>query len=213
MPVADDRFPGGSRRREAGAGRSPRSVLLSLALLLTALSAAPAWGRARIRDVTVDIAEGEIVASARLTGGFNRTIVRDIQNGIPKDFYYYVLLKRRDPNWFDEEILAKTVRYSVKYDTLKKQYRIVKTIDDQVVKQQVPDFEKMREIVSQVNRVRLAPVTLLKRRRHYYVSVKSQMQAPKRPFYLDYFLFFIPFLEIDTPWADSPQITLPPRRG
>lgn len=164
------------------------------------------WGKERIRNLSVEIINQEIVVSAKLTGGFNREVIKDIQNGIPKDFYYYILLKRKDPNWFDEEILSKTILYRVKYDTLKKNYLVTEAIEEKVADKNVTDFEEMKEIISSVDRVRLAPVKVLRKRHHYYVSVKSQMQAAKRPFYLDYFLFFIPFLEIDTPWADSMQI-------
>ena len=166
------------------------------------------WGKERIRNVSVEILGQAILVSAKLTGGFNREVIKDIQNGIPKDFYYYILLKRKDPNWFDEEILAKTILYRVKYDTLKKDYAVTETIEEKVIHKNVPNFEQMKEIVSSINHVRLAPFEILKKQHHYYVSVKSQMQAAKRPFYLDYFLFFIPFLEIDTPWANSAQITL-----
>jgi hypothetical protein len=58
-------------------------------------------------------------------------------------------------------------------------------------------------LISKLNNVKIAPLSLLKPRRTYYVSVKAQMKASKLPLYLDYFLFFIPFLELDTPWADS----------
>jgi len=58
-------------------------------------------------------------------------------------------------------------------------------------------------LISKLNNVRITPLSLLKPRGTYYVSVKAQMKAAKLPLYLDYFLFFIPFLELDTPWADS----------
>jgi hypothetical protein len=49
----------------------------------------------------------------------------------------------------------------------------------------------------------------LKRGKNYLVSVKAEMKAPQLPLYLDYFLFFIPFLEIDTEWRDSATFRAP----
>lgn len=167
-----------------------------------------AAGSERIRNVVTEVKNQEIVVTAELVDGFNREIIRDIHDGIPKDFYYYLLLKRKQKNWFDEEILAKTIRYTVKYDTLKKKYAVVQREGERTMENTVDDLETMKRIVSKIDQVKLAPVSVLRSRNRYYVSVKSQMKAAKLPFYVDYFLFFIPFLEIDTPWADSDSLSV-----
>lgn len=181
------------------------SLLLILLVVPEHLFAA---GPERIRNVVTEIKNQEIIVTAELAGGFNRQIINEIQDGIPKDFYYYILLKRKQKNWFDEEILAKTVRYTVKYDTLKKKYAVVQRDGERVVENTVDDLETMKRLVSRIDQVKLAPVKVLRSRNRYYVSVKSQMKAAKLPFYVDYFLFFIPFLEIDTPWADSDSLSV-----
>lgn len=188
-----------------------RKSLISLLLLLS-LFVLPAnlfaAGSERIKNVVTEIKNQEIVVTAELVDGFSREILNDIHDGIPKDFYYYLLLKRKQKNWFDEEILAKTVRYTVKYDTLKKKYSIVQRDGERVVESTVDDVETMKRLVSKIDHVKLAPTRFLKSRNRYYVSVKSQMKAAKLPFYVDYFLFFIPFLELDTPWADSDTLSV-----
>lgn len=167
-----------------------------------------AAGSERIKNVVTEVKNQEIVVTAELVDGFNREIIRDIHDGIPKDFYYYLLLKRKQKSWFDEEILAKTIRYTVKYDTLKKKYAVVQREGERTVENTVDDLDTMKRIVSKIDQVKLAPVSVLRSRNRYYVSVKSQMKAAKLPFYVDYFLFFIPFLEIDTPWADSDSLSV-----
>ncbi|MCG3112157.1 MAG: DUF4390 domain-containing protein [Candidatus Manganitrophus sp. SB1] len=181
------------------------SFFLTLLVVPEGLFAA---GSERIRNVVTEVKNQEIVVTAELVDGFNREIIRDIHDGIPKDFYYYLLLKRKQKSWFDEEILAKTIRYTVKYDTLKKKYAVVQREGERTVENTVDDLETMKRIVSKIDQVKLAPVSVLRSRNRYYVSVKSQMKAAKLPFYVDYFLFFIPFLEIDTPWADSDSLSV-----
>lgn len=183
-------------------------LFAALAVLFTAAPPAHARGE-RIQNVTVEIENNEIYVSAKLTGGFRKEIVDDIHNGIPKNFYYYLVLKRKEKNWFDEEMLSKTIRYTVKYDTLKKVYTVTETTNGTSIEKQAEDFPSMKALVTQVKGTHLASILPLNRGKRYFVSVQAQMQAAKRPFYLDYFLFFIPFLEIDTPWADSPQIVFP----
>jgi hypothetical protein len=180
-------------------------LLLSLFVVPADLFAA---GSERMKNVVTEIKNQEIVVTAELVDGFSRETLNDIHDGIPKDFYYYLLLKRKQKNWFDEEILAKTIRYTVKYDTLKKKYSIVQRDGERVVESTVDDVETMKRLVSKIDHVKLAPTRFLKSRNRYYVSVKSQMKAAKLPFYVDYFLFFIPFLELDTPWADSDTLSV-----
>ena len=185
-------------------------VLVFLAALLVQhipLSTVAAAGKERIKNVKAEVIDEQIVVSAELVSGFNGEIIKDIQNGIPKDFYYYLLLKRKEKNWFDEEVLSKTVRITVKYDTLKKQYRVTHFEGEKAAESLFDDFEGMKQKVSRVDHVKIAPAQILKSRYRYYVSVKSQMKAAKLPLYVDYFLFFIPFLELDTPWSDSDTIS------
>lgn len=171
---------------------------------------AEGFAKERIRDVQVRVSKLEIFVSANLIGGFSEDVVNDIQNGISKEFFYYILLKKKEKNWFDEEVYAKTIRFSVKYDTLKKEYLVVQSGGEKVVEKRVTNFKEMKALVSRIDQIKLAMTTSLKKGKRYYVSVKSQMKAAELPFYLEYFLFFIPFLEIDTPWANSSLIALEP---
>jgi len=181
------------------------SFFFSLILILKPVEAS---AKERIRNVQVRVSKQEILVSANLIGGFSEEVVNDIQNGIRKEFYYYILLKRKEKNWFDEEIHSKTIRFAVKYDTLKKEYFVIQSGGEKIVEKRVADLKEMQEWVSRIDQIKLAMTAALKKGERYYVSVKSQMKAAELPFYLDYFLFFIPFLEIDTPWTHSSLITL-----
>jgi hypothetical protein len=189
---------------EDGDGRPMRgSRLLWILLLAFLLSKEARAAGERIVNLNVSLKGGEITLSAELVKGFSRQVVQDLQNGIPKDFYFYFLLKRKQKGWFDEEIYAKTLRYTVKYDRLKNQFLVTRR-DGVVVEEMVlENLEAAEGLISKINGVRMAPLSLLKPKGSYYISVKAQMKASKLPLYLDYFLFFIPFLELDTPWADS----------
>ncbi len=162
-----------------------------------------AGGDERIANLVVQIKNSDILVSANLIRGFSQTTEEDISNGIPKELFYYLLLTRRQPLWFDEETLSKTIKFTVKYDLLKKHYVVIKRVDDGVQQEITEDFVAMKRLISTINNVKIASTNALNDRDTYYVSVKAEMKAAKLPFYLDYFLFFIPFLEVDTPWAYS----------
>jgi len=151
----------------------------------------------------------EIVVSFQLDNGFNRSIKRDIQDGIEKDFYYYVVLNKKYKNWFYEEIAEKTIRYTVKYNTLKKGYTVRRFEGFNRLERVFDSPEEMRAFISRVEKIRLAPISLLEQGHRYHVWVKAQMKASHVPLHLDRFLFFIPFLEVDTPWAKSGSLYAP----
>jgi hypothetical protein len=158
----------------------------------------------RISALTVEIdPQGEILVSARLIQAIHGKVANDIQHGIPKDLFYYVLLMKRQEAWFDEELLDKTIRYSVQYDVLKKLYRVYIRDEKGVSDRIVENFQEMLDLISKIDNARIGDIKMLKPKETYYVRVKVQMKVSRLPFYLKYLLFFIPVLELDTPWADS----------
>jgi hypothetical protein len=166
-----------------------------------------AWaGRERIEKIAVEIIKEEIIVSFELGNGFNRATERDIQDGIEKDFYYYVVLNQKEDHWFYEEVAEKTIRYTVKYDTLRKDYTVRRREGLEIVERVFDSAEEMRAFISRGEKIHLAPISLLKQGRRYHVWVKAQMKASHIPRDLERLLFFIPFLELDTPWAKSSSL-------
>ncbi|MEK7825437.1 MAG: DUF4390 domain-containing protein [Nitrospirota bacterium] len=156
-----------------------------------------------ISDLSVTIQNKDIMVSAKLIGAFSNTIEEDIKNGIPKDLFYYILLKRRQNNWIDEELLQVTIKYTIKYDILKKQYIVTSREGTKNSQRVIENYQEMADLITRVNNIKLTETDILKSNESYYVSVKAEMKATAIPLHLDYFFFFIPFLELDTPWADS----------
>ena len=187
---------------KANRRRSVLGVLLGVLVLFAGPHDASA-GTERIRRLDIAHEGGRILVSAALDPGLPAQTEDDIRKGISKDLYYYVVLKQRQKIWFDEEKAAVTVKYSIKYNLLKQEYAVTARLPSGMTQSVFPDFESARRMVSQIDRIPIAAIDQLRRRKTYLISVKAEMKAPQLPLYLDYFLFFIPFLEIDTPWADS----------
>ncbi len=182
------------------------TLLLSLGVLVVCLSRVP-FAHAeeeRIARLTASVLNNnEVAVTAELIRWYNQNIKDDLNNGIPKDLYYYILLKRRQPGWFDEEIVSKTIKHTIKYDVLKKEYSITTRMDDQTSQKTVESFEEMADLISRIDHAKITSLKRMRARYTYYISVKAEMRATNVPFYLEYILFFIPALELDTPWADS----------
>jgi len=182
------------------------ALLVSLGIWVVCLGHAPLAhaGDERIAGLTASVvSNGEWSVTGELIRWTNSHIKEDLSNGIPKDLYYYILLKKRQPGWFDEEVVSATIKHTIKYDVLKKQYSITTRMDGQMSQKTVESFEEMSDLISRIDHVKMASTKRMKARHTYYVSVKAEMRATNVPFYLEYILFFIPALELDTPWADS----------
>lgn len=163
---------------------------------------------AGITDISITQNNNELQVSALYKGGFTPEIRNEIINGISREFFYYIVLHRVIPNWLDEEKLSKTIKYTVKYDTLKNQFSVIRSVGTLRDEQVFDSYNEMVEWVSKIDRVNLAPVKTLSRSHKYYVSIKAEIKAGELPFLLRYLLFFIPYSEFNTEWVHSRQFML-----
>jgi len=177
---------------------------LLVGILWVSLSSVVQAGEERIAELTVAVdSNDEIRVSAELIRWMNPGLSEDIENGIPKDLFYTIVLKKRIGGWFDEETTSKTIKHAIKYDVLKKQY-LITTREGNTTQQKIAETrQEMMDLISKVNNVKMFIDKKLKTRHTYYVSVKAEMKASRLPFFLEYILFFIPVPELDTPWANS----------
>ena len=173
-------------------------------ILFLLFPTALAWGgRARIEKIQVETIEEELLVSFELKDGFRGKSMGDIHDGIEKVFFYYVLLDKENRHWFDEEIVTRTLRYAVKYDTLKRVYSVVRKDGLHLEERSFDQSEAMQEFVTKIKQFPLAHRSVMEKDRQYFVRVKAQMKVSNVPLHVDRLLFFIPFLELDTHWARS----------
>jgi hypothetical protein len=189
--------------------------LLASVCLLAAFAVPARAGTERIAGLTVTVdSNRRIRVTSELIRWMSPDLEKEIESGIPKDLFYTIVLKRRIPAWFDEEIQSRTIKHAIKYDVIKKQYLVSTWDGDRQQDRVFDELDKMMELISSVNNVKMDLDKALKTRHTYYVSVKAEVKSSRLPFYLDYILFFIPVPELDTPWADSaPFYAIEPETG
>ena len=181
-------------------------IFRSIAILATCIFLWPSAGLAAaesISDILITKGNNELLVSARLRGGFTPEIKREIINGVSKEFFYYMVIKRVMPNWLDEEKVSGTVSYLIKYDILKKQFLVTRTTAELTSEQIYDSYDSMVEDVSRINRLSLTPLNALNNRSQYYVSIKAEMKAGKLPFLMRYLFFFVPYSRFSTEWYNS----------
>lgn len=164
-------------------------------------------GEERITDIKVTLGKEEISVSAKLMDGLNKDVEEAIKNGIQKDIIYSVILKKKRSTWFDEDVVSKEIEYTIKYDVLKKQYTLI-TRGNGNKEKVTQSYDEIKAAVSKIENAVVSPKKVLEPDEEYYVSIKAEIKDTKLPFFLDYFLFFIPFSDINTSWYNSPAFKL-----
>ena len=185
----------------------PRRISISIICILLGTSVVLAAPEG-ITDIAVTRDNNDLLVSALYKGGFTPEIKSEIINGVSREFFYYIVLHRVIPSWLDEEKASTTIRYSVKYDTLKKQFHVTRDIIGAKEEHVFDSYDEMVEWVSRIDKVRFIPLRTLSGKHRYYVSIKAEIKAGELPFLLRYPLFFIPYSEFSTEWAHSNEFML-----
>lgn len=156
-----------------------------------------------ISDILVAKRNNELLVSARLRGGFTREIKKEINSGVSKEFFYYMVIKRVMPGWLDEEKVSGTIRYLIKYDILTQQYLVKRTAAGLNSEHIFDSYDNMIADISRLDRISLTSLNVLNNRSEYYVSIKAEMKAGNLSFPLRYLFFFVPYSRFSTDWSNS----------
>jgi hypothetical protein len=190
-----------------------RILLRCFSVLLPswAMLVAPAWGqpqRPLLHELVLTHTDHEVLLHIDLQGGFQREILEAIATGIPIMVTYHMRLYRKRGLWFDEEVLSKTIKHIVKYDALKKQYR-VSEINGLFSSIRVTKHETtMVRWMSAIEGQPLIPFHLLQPGEEYYVKAMADLKAVKSPFPLSHMPLLASLWDTGTPWTASSPFTI-----
>jgi hypothetical protein len=149
---------------------------------------------AEIRDLQVRNSPTDLFVSFRLYGGFTPEIREQIHSGLPVTFRHYVEIVKHRAAWFDDTLVKKKISTTVTYDTLTRQYRLTRDVNEEMVETTVTDRpEEMELFMSSVERQRLCDPSELPGDRRLALRVKSRIRRR-------FVFFFIPW-NLETSWA------------
>jgi hypothetical protein len=182
------------------------SVLLPSLAVFTSL--ASGQQRPTLHELALKQTDREVLLFLSLQGGFHRELMEAIESGIPITITYYMKLYRKRGLWFDEEVLSKTIQHIVKYDALKKQYRVSESNGLFSNIRVTRDEPTMVRWMSEVEGQPLIPFHLLQPDEEYYVKAMADLKAVKSPFPLSHIPFLASLWDTGTPWTVSSPFTI-----
>jgi hypothetical protein len=150
-----------------------------------------------------------ITLDATLMDGLNDSIIEAIDSGVPVSITYEIEFRRVHALWRDPLVTSNTITHTVQYDSLQKVYRFSSTGKN--VKQKIitKDKDRYQQMMLTLKEVPVASLYKLDPSEKYYLRVKANMETDRFWFPLNYFLFFVPFNDYKTSWAQSSPLQLP----
>ncbi|SHJ25926.1 protein of unknown function [Desulfatibacillum alkenivorans DSM 16219] len=167
---------------------------------LTCAWPAPALAEeARITDFVVTNTRDDLLIYLTLEGCFTKDIEEAILTGIPTTFSIFASLSRHRSFWMDKEIADLTITHSITYDSLKKEFTVVRS-EKEGPPLVTRDFSEAKKAMSEVDSLKIVALDKLEKGHKYQVQAKAELDKVTLPLYLHYVLFFVSAWDFETKW-------------
>lgn len=183
------------------------TILASIFILVTPSFADEDPG---IVNIGVKASERLVLVDALLIEAFTESTMEAVESGVPLSFTYKIELVEKVDVLPDKTVSRNTVVNTVQYDSLKGVYTFTsngKGVNRKVVTKRPKRFQ---ELMLTLQDIPLAPLHKLDEDVQYFVRVRAEMEAEGFGFPFNYLLFFVPFDEFETDWAESSPLILDP---
>jgi hypothetical protein len=180
--------------------RNARFLALSLVLLiLVARPLAIYAAEATLSDIILTNTREDLLVFFEIKGCFTREMEEAIQNGIPTTFTIFINFYRTRTFWLDQTIASIRVEHTIKYDSLKNEFR-VKRSEDQYRESNFADFAAAKKAMAEIKSIKIAPLSELVKNSKYQLRIKAELEKVRLPLYLHYVLFFVSLWDFETDW-------------
>jgi hypothetical protein len=153
---------------------------------------------AGIRDLLVTNNSTHLLVYARVMNCFTTEMEAAILAGIPTTFTFLVDLYQVRAWWLDKKHIRLTVRHTIKYDNVKRQFYVSFNGDKEPVS--FKDYESAKRAMTDLNGVPLMLLKTLKKGENYYVQIKAKLDRIRLPLHMEYVFFFVSFWDFETGW-------------
>lgn len=175
------------------------NVVIGLVFLFFLSFHSPLQARnAEIKDSLVTNNATHLLVYARVINCFTSEMEAAILAGIPTTFTFLVDLYQVRARWLDKKLIRLTVRHTIKYDNVKRQFYVSFNGDKEPAS--FKDYESAKRAMTDLNGVALTPLKTLKKGEYYYVEIKAKLDRIRLPLNMEYVFFFVSFWDFETGW-------------
>jgi hypothetical protein len=179
------------------------AMCLLLVLLYGSLSpAAPGKEKAEVTGLAVRQERGDLLVSFRLENCFTPEMEKAVLSGVPTTFRLRIVLEKSRCSLIQPATLNLILEHSIKYDLLKKEFRVrVPEHPDNVC--YTKDFDEAKRLMSTVADLPVMPLSRLEKDRDYRIRIKAELSRFKMPLFLRYIFFFVSLWDFETSWQEQ----------
>lgn len=179
--------------------RIKHAIIFVLCLSLVIQSHDVFSQEARLTNIVVTNANNELQIDLKVEGAFTGKMKKAILSGVPASFSFFISLYKTRKYWFNEEIKVIEITHSVKYDTMKKEYLVRRSWENDKP-HTVRSLKEARTLMSQIENLKVVPLKILKKNNRYQIRAKAELSKVTLPYYLHYILFFVSLWDFETDW-------------
>lgn len=136
---------------------------------------------AELANIVVRNSANELLIDIKLKGVFTKEMKVAAVKGIPIDIAFSVSLYEVHNFWFDNKLIRKTAYHQIRFDTLKKEYRIWRSWEKRGAIA-VKDSEEVQRILSEIKGLSVIPLKRLEKGVQYQLRIKSELKDRSYPF-------------------------------
>ena len=154
---------------------------------------------AKLTNINITNNRDDLLLFMSLEGAFRDKLEKAIFSGVPATFSFYIGLYRVRSLWLDKDIKEIKLTHTIKYDSLKKEFTIKRSWqeNDPVT---TPSFKEAQRLMTEINSLVVYPLNRLEKGKQYQIRTKAEVDKITLPLYLHYVLIFVSFWDFETDW-------------
>jgi hypothetical protein len=179
--------------------RQTKGIIYILWLCTVLLPCALAHGKTvKISDLQVTGQQEDLSLFLKVQGAFDKKLDEAIHTGVPTTFSFIIELGEDKGVFGGRTILELSVIHTLKYNTLKNDYTIRRSWEDNRTLTTV-SYEEAKKWMSEIENLRLLPLSHLQKGERYMIKSKVLLDKASLPF-LNYIFFFISLWDFESDW-------------
>ncbi len=146
-----------------------------LAGILFLLTSSAFASEAKLTNIVIKNTSEDLAVDLKIKDVFTEDMKKAVLRGISVRFTFLIYFYEVHDFWFNQKITSIKTTNKIQYKILKNEYRIVRSWEkkDKLV---VKNFEKARELISEIYGLKVIKLTRLKKGGHYQLKVKAELK-------------------------------------
>lgn len=176
-----------------------RIVIIAFLVPFTVTTFAASANAAELSNLVVSNTRDNLLIFLKVEGAFTEKMKEAILNGIPTTFSFLIQLEKVVTLLPDKTITDFKVNHTIKYDSLKKQFVVKRSWDDNRP-MTTDSFAEAQQWMSEIKSLSVLELNKLNKGTRYQVRAKAELDKVTLPFYLNYVFFFVSLWDFETSW-------------